>query len=93
VEVNRTRQAKITDHKQLLDSLDRHGWSASKLWNVLRQRLRARETELHDIANSHSREVWDETGDIPDHGDLEHELDISTLESWKASERTRTATR
>jgi Transposase and inactivated derivatives len=39
--------------------LDRHGWSASKLWNV---------------ANHHSREVWDDTGEIPDHGELKKEL-------------------
>lgn len=39
--------------------LDRHGWGASKLWNV---------------ANFHSRQVWEETGKIPDHGDLKDEL-------------------
>ncbi|MFP9061640.1 RNA-guided endonuclease InsQ/TnpB family protein [Natrialbaceae archaeon A-chndr2] len=39
--------------------LDRHGWSASKLWNV---------------ANYHSRQVWEETGEIPDHSDLKDEL-------------------
>ena len=57
--VHRTRQAKICNHSQVVDSLDRHGWSASKLWNV---------------ANYHSRTVWEETGEIPDHGDLKDEL-------------------
>ena len=59
LEVHRTHQAKIRNHGQVAESLDRHGWSASKLWNV---------------ANYHSREVWDETGEIPDHGDLKDEL-------------------
>ena len=59
LEVHRTHQAKILNHSQVEGSLDRHGWSASKLWNV---------------ANYHSREVWDETGEIPDHGDLKDEL-------------------
>jgi len=59
LEVHRTHRAKILNHAQVDDSLDRHGWSASKLWNV---------------ANYHSREVWDETGEIPDHGDLKNEL-------------------
>jgi len=59
LEVHRTHQAKIRNHSQVADSLDRHGWSASKLWNV---------------ANYHSRNVWEETGEIPDHGDLKHEL-------------------
>ncbi len=44
LEVHRTHHAKILNHSQLKKSLDRHGWSASKLWNVLRLRLRARET-------------------------------------------------
>jgi len=55
LEVHRSHQAKILNHGQVAESLDRHGWSASKLWNV---------------ANYHSREVWDETGEIPNHGDL-----------------------
>ena len=59
LEVHRTHRAKILNHAQVDDSLDRHGWSASKLWNV---------------ANYHSREMWDETGEIPDHGDLKNEL-------------------
>ena len=59
LEVHRTHQAKIRNHSQVADSLDRHGWSASKLWNV---------------ANYYSRNVWEETGKIPDHGDLKYEL-------------------
>ena len=59
LEVHRTHQAKIRNHSQVADSLDRHGWSASKLWNV---------------ANYHSREVWENTGEIPDHADLKDEL-------------------
>ncbi len=39
--------------------LDRHGWSASKLWNV---------------ANYYARQQWDETGEIPDENELTHEL-------------------
>ncbi|PSP81682.1 transposase [Halobacteriales archaeon QS_4_69_225] len=57
--VHRTHRAKIHNHSQVADSLDRHGWAASKLWNV---------------ANYHSRTVWEETGKIPDHGDLKDEL-------------------
>lgn len=59
LEVHRTHQAKILNHSQGEESLDRHGWSASKLWNV---------------ANHHSRKVWKETGEIPGHGDLKDEL-------------------
>ncbi|SDF37887.1 transposase, IS605 OrfB family, central region [Halorubrum xinjiangense] len=59
LEVHRTHRAKILNHNQVAEILDRHGWSASKLWNV---------------ANYHSREVWEETGEIPDHGDLKDEL-------------------
>ena len=59
LEVHRTHRAKILNHAQVEGSLDRHGWSASKLWNV---------------ANYHSREIWEETGEIPDHGDLKDEL-------------------
>jgi len=44
LEVHHTHQAKIRNHGQVADSLDRHGWSASKLWNVIRLRLIARET-------------------------------------------------
>ncbi|WP_336326718.1 RNA-guided endonuclease InsQ/TnpB family protein [Halovenus sp. HT40] len=59
LEVYRTHQAKILNHQQVEGPLDRHGWSASKLWNV---------------ANYHSREVWENSGKIPDHGDLKDEL-------------------
>ena len=59
LEVHRTHRARIRNHGQVADSLDRHGWSASKLWNV---------------ANYHSRQVWDETGEIPDHTQLKDEL-------------------
>jgi putative transposase len=59
LEIHRTHQAKICNHSQVAESLDRHGWSASKLWNV---------------ANYHARQVWDETGKIPDHKDLKREL-------------------
>ena len=59
LEVHRTHRAKILNHSQVTEMLDRHGWSASKLWNV---------------ANYHSRDVWEETGEIPDHGDLKHAL-------------------
>ena len=74
LEVHRTHQAKICNHAQVADSLDSHRWSASKLWNVLRLRLRARETESHDVANYHSRQQWEATGEIPDHSDLKTEL-------------------
>jgi len=57
--IHRTYRAKILNHQQVEDSLERHGWSASKLWNV---------------ANYHSRQVWDETGEIPDDSDLKSEL-------------------
>ncbi len=57
--IHRTYRAKILNHSQVEEMLDRHGWSASKLWNV---------------ANYHSREQWDETGEIPDDSDLKREL-------------------
>jgi putative transposase len=59
LEVHRTHQASIRNHGQVADSLDRHGWSASKLWNV---------------ANYHARQVWEETGEIPNHDALKREL-------------------
>jgi len=34
LEIHRTHRAKICNHSQVADSLDHHGWSASKLWNV-----------------------------------------------------------
>jgi putative transposase len=34
LDVHRTYRAKICNHSQVAEMLDRHGWSASKLWNV-----------------------------------------------------------
>jgi len=59
LEVHRTHRAKILNHSQVAEPLDRHGWSASKLWNV---------------ASYHSRQVWEETGEIPGHEGLKDEL-------------------
>jgi putative transposase len=59
LEVHRTHRAKILNPSQVEEPLDRHGWSASKLWNV---------------ANYHSRQEWEDTGEIPDHSDLKNEL-------------------
>jgi len=55
----RTYVCRIQNHSQVAGALDRHGWSASKLWN---------------IANYYARQQWDETGGIPDEGELKHEL-------------------
>ncbi|MDS0300992.1 transposase [Halogeometricum sp. S1BR25-6] len=57
--IHRTYRAKILNHSQIEEMLDHHGWSASKLWNV---------------ANYHSRQEWDDTGEIPDDSDLKSEL-------------------
>ncbi|WP_101297141.1 RNA-guided endonuclease InsQ/TnpB family protein [Halegenticoccus soli] len=57
--IHRTYRAKILNHGQVAEMLDRHGWSTSKLWNV---------------ANYHSREQWNETGEIPDDSDLKRKL-------------------
>jgi len=59
LEVHHTHRAKILNQSQVAEMLDQHGWSASKLWNV---------------ANYHSRNVWEETGEIPNHGDLKDGL-------------------
>jgi putative transposase len=59
LEVHRTHRATIRNHSQVAEDLDRHGWSASKLWNV---------------ANYYAHRQWDETGKIPDHEELKHEL-------------------
>jgi putative transposase len=59
LEVHRTHRATICNHSQVAESLDHHGWAASKLWNV---------------ANYYSREQWEETGEIPDHEVLKDEL-------------------
>ena len=55
----RTHVCRIQNHSQVVDALDRHGWSASKLWNV---------------ANYYARERWDETDKIPDEDELKDEL-------------------
>jgi putative transposase len=57
--VHRTYRAGIRNHTQVADALDRHAWSASKLWNV---------------ANYHARQRWDDTGEIPDNAALKREL-------------------
>ncbi len=57
--IHRTYRATILNHQQVEEPLNQHGWSASKLWNV---------------ANYYSREVWDETGEIPDDSDLKSEM-------------------
>ena len=59
LEVHRTHRAKIRNYSQVAESLDHHGWSASKLWNV---------------ANYYSRQQWEETGEIPYHEELKAEL-------------------
>jgi putative transposase len=59
LEVHRTHRATIRNYSQVAESLDRHGWSASKLWNV---------------ANHHCRQQWENTGKIPDHSELKDEL-------------------
>jgi len=55
----RTYVCRIQNHSQVAGALDRHGWSASKLWNV---------------ANYYARQQWDETGEIPDEKGLKREL-------------------
>jgi len=55
----RTHICRITNHTQVADALNRHGWSASKLWNV---------------ANYYAQQQWDETGEIPDESELKREL-------------------
>jgi len=55
----RTHVCRITNHAQVAGALGRHGWSASKLWNV---------------ANYYARQQWDEPGEIPDENELKHEL-------------------
>ncbi len=70
----RTYVCRIQSHTQVAGALDRHGWSASKLWTVLRQRLSARETMSHDVANYYAWQQCDETGKIPDEKQVRHEL-------------------
>jgi len=55
----RTFEATIPNQQQVRDDLDQLGWAASKLWNVGRY---------------YTQEQWDETGEIPDDGELKAEL-------------------
>ena len=55
----RTFEATITNQQQVRDDLDQLGWAASKLWNVGRY---------------YTQEQRDETGEIPDDGELKSEL-------------------
>ncbi|ESS07931.1 MAG: transposase, IS605 OrfB family, central region [uncultured archaeon A07HN63] len=55
----RTHVCRIQNHSQVANALNRHGWSASKLWNV---------------ANYYARQQWDETGEVPDETQLKREL-------------------
>lgn len=55
----RTYVCHVQNHSQVQRALDRHGWSASKLWNV---------------ANYHVRQVWEKAGEIPDEGELKSEV-------------------
>ncbi|SIS19466.1 putative transposase [Natronorubrum thiooxidans] len=56
---HRTFEASITNPRQVSDDLDQLGRAASKLWNVGRY---------------YAQEQWDETGEIPDDGELKSEL-------------------
>ncbi len=55
----RAFEATITNQRKVRDDLDQLGWAASKLWNVGRY---------------YAQEQWDETGEIPDDGELKAEL-------------------
>jgi len=55
----RTYRAKILNHNQVKNDLDRCGFSASKLWNVGRHYI---------------ERVWEETGEIPKGYELKTEL-------------------
>ena len=57
--VVRTFEATIANPRQVSDGLDQIGHAASKLWNVGRY---------------YAGEQWDETGEIPDDGELKSEL-------------------
>lgn len=59
METTRTYRAKILNHNQVSDDLDRCGFAASKLWNVGRWYI---------------QEKWDETGEIPGEAELKSEL-------------------
>ena len=56
---HRTHVCRIQNHSQVAGALDRHGWSASRLWNVV---------------NYYARQQWDETGEIPEEKELKREL-------------------
>ena len=53
--VTRTIKASVTNHSQVCDDLDLHGFAASKLWNIGRYTI---------------QRVWDAIGHIPDGDEL-----------------------
>jgi putative transposase len=55
----RTFEASVANPRQVSEDLDQLGHAASKLWNVGRY---------------YAQEQWDETGEIPDDGELKAEL-------------------
>ncbi|ERG96919.1 MAG: hypothetical protein J07HQW2_03403 [Haloquadratum walsbyi J07HQW2] len=57
--VKRTIKGSIQNHSQVQDDLDSLGFAASKLWNVARWT---------------SGRVWNETGHIPNDGELKSSL-------------------
>ena len=59
LETTRTYRPTIVNHSQVSDDLDACGFAASKRWNVARYR---------------TQQVWDDTGSVPSHADLKHEL-------------------
>ena len=59
LETTRTYVARITNHSQVRDDIDKCGFSASKLWNVGRYYIQER---------------WDDDGEIPDEAELKSEL-------------------
>ena len=59
LETTRTYVARITNHEQVRDDLDKCGFAASKLWNVGRYYIQER---------------WDKDGKIPDEAELKSEL-------------------
>ncbi|ERH04871.1 MAG: hypothetical protein J07HR59_00096, partial [Halorubrum sp. J07HR59] len=59
VTTRRTHICRIQNYSQVSDALTRHGWSASKLWNVSRYYI---------------QQQWDKTGEIPTEGELKSEL-------------------
>jgi putative transposase len=59
----RTHICRIRNHQQVQDALDRHGWSASKLWN---------------FPTYYARQQRDETGETPDESELKYEVKTYT---------------